>query len=62
VAAVHDDARGILAEDARVELIEGGLSDMPPIGGDHMSDSSLHYELALPRGGAARRAAWPTTG
>lgn len=40
-------AAGILAEDARVELIEGDLIDMPPIGTGHMSVSNRLNRLLV---------------
>ena len=44
-------AAGILAEDARVELIEGDLIDMPPIGTGHMSVSNRLNRLLVTRAG-----------
>ena len=40
-------AAGILAEDSRVELIEGDLIDMPPIGTGHMSVSNRLTRLLV---------------
>lgn len=42
---------GILAEDSRVELIEGDLIDMPPIGTGHMSVSLRLTRLLVRRAG-----------
>jgi Uma2 family endonuclease len=44
-------AAGILAEDSRVELIEGDLIDMPPIGTGHMSVSNRLTRLLVRRAG-----------
>jgi Uma2 family endonuclease len=44
-------AAGILAEDARVELIEGDLIDMQPIGTGHMSVSIRLNRLLVLRAG-----------
>ena len=44
-------AAGILAEDSRVELIEGDLIDMPPIGTGHMSVSNRLNRLLVNRAG-----------
>jgi Uma2 family endonuclease len=42
---------GILAQDARIELIEGDLIDMPPIGTGHMSLSNRLTRLLVRRAG-----------
>jgi len=44
-------AAGILAEDSRVELIEGDLIDMPPIGPGHASVSVRLTRLLVRRAG-----------
>lgn len=44
-------AAGILAEDSRVELIEGDLIDMPPIGPGHASVSVRLNRLLVQRAG-----------
>ena len=44
-------AAGILAEDSRVELIEGDLIDMPPIGPGHASVSMRLTRLLVRRAG-----------
>lgn len=44
-------AAGILAEDSRIELIEGDLIDMPPIGTGHMSVSNRLTRLLVRRAG-----------
>ena len=44
-------AAGILAPDARVELIEGDLIDMPPIGTGHMSVTNRLVRLLVRRAG-----------
>lgn len=43
---------GLLAPDARVELIEGEIIDMPPIGTDHAGVVSLLVHLLVPAVGA----------
>jgi len=42
---------GVLAPDARVELIEGDLIDMPPIGTGHMSVTNRLNRLLVRRAG-----------
>jgi len=42
---------GVLAPDARVELIEGDLIDMPPIGPGHMSVTNRLNRLLIRRAG-----------
>ena len=44
-------AAGILAEDARIELIEGDLIDMPPIGTGHMSVTNRLNRMLVLRAG-----------
>lgn len=44
-------AAGILAEDSRIELIEGDLIDMPPIGTGHMSVSNRLNRMLVRRAG-----------
>ena len=44
-------AAGILPEDSRIELIEGDLIDMPPIGTGHMSVTNRLNRMLVLRAG-----------